>query len=85
MIGRVIRRRFIGYAPGVAFLEFRHVQIMARDLEVTLAHIKTWRGFGEMEIFGRAIPISACPHPKSQFAYRFAIPHVATHKMQHEY
>jgi len=78
------RNRFAGFAFGVAFLKFRELQIVARNFEVALAHIEARCGLGEVEIFRRAIPISARPHPKSEFAYGFAIRHFATHKMQHE-
>lgn len=68
---------FAGGALGVAFLKFRHVEVMARDFEVALAHVKTRRGFGKVQIFGGAIPIPARSHPKSEFAYRLAFRHFA--------
>jgi hypothetical protein len=83
-IGSLRRNSFAGFALGVAFLEFRHVQIMARNFEIALAHVKTRRGFGKVEVFRCAIAISTRPHPKTEFAYGFAIRHFATHKMQHE-
>jgi hypothetical protein len=84
VISRLRSGRFISLALGVAFLKFRHVQIMARNFEVALAHIKARRSLGEMQVFGRAIAISARPYPKAKFAYGFAIRHFATHEMQHE-
>jgi hypothetical protein len=67
---------FVRHTLGVTFLKFSHVEIMARDLEVSLAHVKTRRSLGKMKIFGGAIPISPGPHPKSKFAYRISSWHV---------
>jgi len=76
--------RFAGFTLGVAFLNFCKLQIVARNSKVALAHIKARRGLGKVEIFGGAISVSARPHPKTKFAYGFAIRHFATHKIQHE-
>jgi hypothetical protein len=78
------RSNFAGFALGVTFLEFGHVQVVARYLEVPLAHVKARRGFGKVQVFSRAVPIPPRPYPKSKLAHRFATWHVATHKMQHE-
>ena len=84
VLGRFRRCYFAGFALGVTFLEFGHVQIVARYFEVALAHIKARRGLGKVQVLGRTVPIPPRPHPKSKLAHRFATWHVATHKMQHE-
>ena len=83
VIGGLSREHFIRNPLGIAFFKFRHVQIMARNLEVTLAHIETGCSLGQMKILGGAIPISPRPHPESKFAHRIGSRQNATHKMQH--
>lgn len=84
VIGGLSQQHFLSHALGVAFLKFGHMQIMARNLEVPLAHVETRRGLGKMKVFGGAIPISPRPYPKSEFAYRVSSWQAATHKMQHK-
>lgn len=69
VISGLSRQHFVSHALGIAFLKFGHMQIMARNLEVPLAHVETRRSLGKMKVFGGAIPISPRPYPKSEFAY----------------
>jgi hypothetical protein len=82
VIGALSRQYFVRHAFGVAFLKLGHLQVMAGNLEISLAHVETRRSFGKMQIFGGAIPISPRPYPKSEFAYRISSWQAATHKMQ---
>ena len=65
-----------------------HVQVVARYLEVPLAHVKARRGFGKgAGLPGRAVATSPRPYPKSKLCPQvrhLGGMHVATHKMQHE-
>jgi hypothetical protein len=82
VIGGLGQQNLVRDPLGVAFLKFGHLQVMARHLEIPLAHVETRRGLGKMQIFGGAIAISPRPNPKSEFAYGISSWQAATHKMQ---
>ena len=82
VLGGLSRQHFVSYALGVAFLKFGHVQIMARNLEITLAHVEAGRSLSQMQVFGGAISISPRAYPKSKFPDGISRWQAATHKMQ---